>query len=97
MQNTRTPQPVVNQGVDPVPRFPLGYSDDFEATFLSPAAEVAKSGSSMNQILRAVKIVGKRIVQGVQFDVGAHNIEGYVDAIKAKIDLAAELTAPKAP
>jgi pimeloyl-ACP methyl ester carboxylesterase len=67
---------------DPVPRAPPFCTDDYEATYFEkPSSEAKQPKNTPLKILKAILARWKP-----SFDVSAHDIENYIDAIQLKID-----------
>ncbi|MGO8868495.1 MAG: lipase family protein [Alphaproteobacteria bacterium] len=67
---------------DPVPMTPPNFASDFQATFLEkPSKAAVQPKGVMGMAKRALGSLAPRI----GFDVEAHEIEGYIEAIERKI------------
>jgi pimeloyl-ACP methyl ester carboxylesterase len=67
---------------DPVPKTPYGFTEDFQAAFLEKPGRSAKQPIGLAAIL--TRAAGA-MIRSAGFDAKAHDIEGYIEAIEAKI------------
>lgn len=68
---------------DPVPRFPLSFSSDYEAAYLAKSSsEGMQPPSAFSKVLRALQT---KLLSAISTDFDAHNIETYIEAIEAKM------------
>ncbi len=68
---------------DPVPSLPLGYTSDFQATYLEKSSQPAiQPKTNFGKIMRAATTL---VTQKFAFSLTSHYIESYIDSIERKV------------